>query len=110
MVLLEAFHGVFAGLSFVILGLLMFDWILSHRHRFVTDRMISNGFWGDKIVFGRPSILQSDQLEDPANRVPWSESSPAPMAMVLYSLTLLLDSRLYSQHGHQQVQQDPNYS
>ena len=38
-------------------------------------------------------------FEDPANRVPLAVQRTAPMAMFLYSLTVLW----YSQHGHQQV-------
>jgi hypothetical protein len=38
-------------------------------------------------------------LEDPANRVPLAVERTAPMAMFLYSLTILW----YAQHGHQQV-------
>lgn len=39
-------------------------------------------------------------LEDPANRLPLAVERTAPMAMFLYSLTVLW----YAQHGHQQVQ------
>lgn len=39
-------------------------------------------------------------LEDPANRVPLAVERTAPMAMFLYSLTILW----YAQHGHQHVQ------
>jgi hypothetical protein len=38
-------------------------------------------------------------LEDPANRVPLAVQRTAPMAMFLYSLTVLW----YAQHGHSQV-------
>ena len=38
-------------------------------------------------------------LEDPANRVPLAVQRTAPMAMFLYSLTVLW----YAQHGHQHV-------
>jgi hypothetical protein len=38
-------------------------------------------------------------LEDPANRVPLAVERTAPMAMFLYSLTVLW----YSQHGHQHL-------
>lgn len=39
-------------------------------------------------------------LEDPANRLPLAVQRTAPMAMFLYSLTVLW----YAQHGHQHVQ------
>jgi hypothetical protein len=39
-------------------------------------------------------------IEDPANRVPLAVQRTAPMAMFLYSLTILW----YSEHGHQHVQ------
>jgi hypothetical protein len=39
-------------------------------------------------------------LEDPANRLPLAVQRTAPMAMFLYSLTILW----YAQHGHAQVQ------
>jgi hypothetical protein len=39
-------------------------------------------------------------LEDPANRLPLAVQRTAPMAMFLYSLTILW----YAQHGHKQLQ------
>ncbi len=39
-------------------------------------------------------------LEDPANRVPMAVERTAPMAMFLYSMTVLW----YAQHGHAHVQ------
>lgn len=42
MVLLEGFRGVFTAPSFATFRLLMVGWILSHRHRFVTDLIVSS--------------------------------------------------------------------
>jgi hypothetical protein len=39
-------------------------------------------------------------LEDPANRLPLAVQRTAPMAMFLYSLTILW----YAEHGHAEVQ------
>jgi len=46
--LLEEFRGVFNAQSFPIFVELMTGWTLSHRHRFVTDLMLSSGSVGKR--------------------------------------------------------------
>ena len=44
MVLLEGFRPVFTNPSYTTFTLLMTGWILSTRHRFVTDLIVSSDF------------------------------------------------------------------
>ena len=46
--LLEEFVGVFNAQSFPIFVELMTGWVLSHRHRFITDLIVSSGSVGKR--------------------------------------------------------------
>jgi hypothetical protein len=65
--LLDVFHPVFTQPSFATFRLLMTGWILSHRHRYVTDLIISsdsvgNGHFSDYHRFFSHARWSIDQL------------------------------------------------